>query len=106
MTATLTLGLSLSLSGAYAAMAQQSEAGVRQFIADINAGGGVRVAGRSHELALSLHDDQSSRARCAEIYRKLCVDQPVDLLLGPYSSGLARVAAPIAEQARRVFVNH
>jgi branched-chain amino acid transport system substrate-binding protein len=94
------------LSGAYAAMAQQAEAGVRLFVADVNAGGGVRVGGRRYGLALSLHDDQSNRARCVEIYRKLCVEEPVDLLLGPYSSGLARAAAPIAEQAQRVFINH
>ena len=30
----------------------------------------------------------------------------VDVLLGPYSSELTRVAAPIAEQAGMLFVNH
>jgi len=87
-------------------MGQQAEAGVRLFVADVNASGGVRIGGRKHQLALALHDDQSDRARTAEIYRALCFEQPVDLLLGPYSSELARVAAPIAEEGRRVFINH
>ncbi|MGH7864986.1 MAG: ABC transporter substrate-binding protein, partial [Candidatus Binataceae bacterium] len=106
MSETITVGLSLSLSGAYAAMAQQAEAGVRLLVADVNAAGGVRLGGRRHEIALALYDDQSNRARCVEIYRKLCIEDHVDLLLGPYSSGLARAAAPIAEEARRVFINH
>ncbi len=103
----LSLGLSLSLSGAYAAMGRQAEAALKLFVDDLNAAGGVRLGGRAFELALRCHDDRSDARRCAEVYRELCGGaERVDLLLGPYSSRLARVAAPIAEAAGMVMLNH
>lgn len=106
MTGKLTIGLSLSLSGSYAAMGRQAEAGLRLFVTDINAGGGLALGGDRYELALDCHDDRSDRARCAEIYRSLCFENRADLIFGPYSSRLVRIAAPIAEQAGLVMVNH
>lgn len=102
----LSVGLSLSLSGAYAAMGRQAEAALKLFVDDLNAAGGVHVGGRTHELALTCHDDRSDARRCAEIYSALCGPERVDLLLGPYSSRLARAAAPIAETAGMVMLNH
>jgi branched-chain amino acid transport system substrate-binding protein len=102
----LRVGLSLSLSGAYAAMGRQAEAAVKLFVDDLNASGGLKVGGRTHELALECHDDRSDPRRCAEIYAALCGPRPADLLLGPYSSGLTRAAAPIAEAAGMVMLNH
>ncbi len=102
----LSVGLSLSLSGAYAAMGRQAEAAIKLFVDDLNAAGGVNVGGRTRELALRCHDDQSDARRCAEIFSALCGPERVDLLLGPYSSRLARAAAPIAEAAGMVMLNH
>ena len=102
----LLLGLSLSLSGAYAAMGRQAEAAVKLFVDDLNAAGGVNVGGRAHELDLRCFDDESDVRRCAEIYRALCGGERVHLLLGPYSSRLARVAAPIAEATGMMMLNH
>ena len=102
----LRIGLSLSLSGAYAAMGRQAEAAIKLLVDDLNAAGGVNVAGRAYELALTCHDDRSDAQRCAEIYSTLCGSERVDLLLGPYSSRLARAAAPIAEAAGMMMLNH
>jgi branched-chain amino acid transport system substrate-binding protein len=106
MPARLCLGLSLSLSGPYAAMGRQAEAAIKLLVDDLNSAGGVRVGGRAHELALSCYDDRSEARRCAEIYSALCGSERVDLLLGPYSSRLARAAAPIAEAAGMLMLNH
>ncbi|MGZ6253233.1 MAG: ABC transporter substrate-binding protein, partial [Candidatus Binataceae bacterium] len=102
----LSVGLSLSLSGAYAATGRQAEVAIKLFVDDLNSAGGVNVGGRAHELALRCFDDRSDTRRCAEIYRALCGADRVDLLLGPYSSRLARAAAPIAEAAGMVMLNH
>jgi branched-chain amino acid transport system substrate-binding protein len=102
----LRVGLSLSLSGGYAAMGRQAEAAVKLFVDDVNATGGLRVGGRTHKLVLSCHDDQSDARRCAEIFSALCGSERVDLLLGPYSSRLARAAAPIAEAFGMMMLNH
>src|SRR6202035_4123730 len=73
-----------------AAMGRQAEAAIKLFVDDLNAAGGVRIGGRPYELTLRCNDDQSDARRCAEIYRALCGPERVDLLLGPYSSRLAR----------------
>jgi len=87
-------------------MGRQAEAAIRLFVADTNSGGGVETGGRQYELALECFDDCSRRDRAAEIYRSLCFDKRADLMFGPYSSGLTRVAEPIAEEAQMVLVNH
>jgi branched-chain amino acid transport system substrate-binding protein len=102
----LTIGLSLSLTGKYAAMGRQAEAALRCFVADTNANGGLAIAGARHFLALDCFDDSSRADRAREIYRELCFTQPRDLVFGPYSSGLTRAVAPLAEQSGRVMVNH
>jgi branched-chain amino acid transport system substrate-binding protein len=102
----ITIGLSLSLTGEYAPMGRQAELAIRLFIADANASSALRVGGDRCEFALECYDDASDSIRCAEIYRSLCSDRRADIIFGPYSNRLARVAAPIAEQAGRVFVNH
>lgn len=102
----LTFGLSLSLSGAYAPMGRQANAALRLLISDLNTAGGIRVGGEAREVALECHDDASDPHRCAEIYRSLCCGNRADIILGPYSSQLTRVAAPIAEEAGMVLVNH
>jgi branched-chain amino acid transport system substrate-binding protein len=99
-------GLSLSLSGRYAAMGRQAEAALRVFAATTNDRGGIRVGGEPRDVELVCVDDRSDAARAVEIYRSLCFEDPCDLTIGPYSSLLARAAAPVASEAGRVFVNH
>lgn len=99
-------GLSLSLSGRYAAMGRQAEAALGVFAATTNDHGGIRVDGERRDVELVCIDDQSDAVRAATIYRSLCFENPCDIILGPYSSLLARAAAPIASEAGRVFVNH
>ncbi|MBV8454398.1 MAG: amino acid ABC transporter substrate-binding protein, partial [Deltaproteobacteria bacterium] len=102
----LTIGLSLSLSGRYAAMGCQAESALRLFAADINAAGGVEIGGQRHDITLECADDRGDQ-RCAEsIYRQLSSSHQVNLLFSPYGSALTRTAAPIAEAAGLLFVNH
>ena len=102
----ITIGLSLSLTGEYAAMGTEAETAIRLFVADANASTTLRVAGERCEFALDCHDDAGDPARCADIYRSLCSNTRASIIFGPYSSRLARVAALIAEQHGRLFVNH
>ncbi len=106
MAAKLTIGLTLSLTGRYAAMGRQAAAALAMFAADQNAAGGIQVGAERREVAIRCLDDQSNPGLCAELYRSLCYENQADLIFGPYSSGLTRVAAPIAEQAGMVMVNH
>ena len=102
----ITIGLSLSLTGEYSPMGRQAELALRLFVADANASSALRVGGERCEFALECHDDASDPIRCAEIYRSLCANRGADIIFGPYSNRLVRVAAPIVEQSGRVFVNN
>ena len=102
----ITLGLSLSLSGRFARPGHQIEDALRLFVADINAAGGVMLRAERGYFALRCHDDRSEQTRCAAIYRELCGGTGSELLLGPYSSELTAVAAPIAEEHGRLLIIH
>ena len=102
----ITLGLSLSLSGKFATIGRQIEDALHLFVADLNAAGGVTIGAERSSFALRCHDDRSEQTRCAAIYRELCAGTGSDILLGPYSSELTAVAAPIAEEHGRLFINH
>lgn len=62
--------------------------------------------GKHYEIALECADDQGDQRRAASIYHDLCSNRRADLLFGPYGSGLVRAAAPVADEARLLFVNH
>jgi branched-chain amino acid transport system substrate-binding protein len=94
------------LTGRYAAMGRQAAAALELFAADQNAAGGIQIGAERREVALRCLDDRSDARLCAELYRSLCYENRADLIFGPYSSELARAAAPIAEQAGMVMVNH
>ncbi|MEA2648204.1 MAG: branched-chain amino acid transport system substrate-binding protein [Candidatus Binataceae bacterium] len=103
---TISIGLSLPLSGVYAAIGLQIEAALRLFASDANAAGGVEVAGERCALELEYRDDGSRRDRAREIYRWLAFERRVDVLGGPYSTALTRVAAAVADEAGMLLVNH
>ncbi len=62
---------------------------------DINAKGGL--LGRPVEIVII--DDESRPARAVELYKQFIRDKRVDMVLGPYSSGITAAVAPIVDKA-------
>lgn len=104
----ITVGMSASLTGRYGVQGRQAHAGVHAWVQDVNRGGGLWLHDTATRLPVRLiaHDDASQIARCGEVMERLIVDDRVDILLGPYSSGLAHRAAMVAEQQQQVLWNH
>ena len=102
------LGIAVSLSGRYAALGRQVLAGLECYVRDVNAVGGIRLgaADRALPLALIVEDDQSNASRVKSLVEKLIRDAKVDLLMGPYGSGLTHAAAATADAANVVLWNH
>lgn len=92
----VTIGVSLGLTGRYAKMANMQEKGFRLWADQVNQKGGL--LGRPVQLII--YDDRSDRATAKRLYNKLLVEDGVDLLFTPYSSGLTAAIAPIIEQHR------
>jgi ABC-type branched-subunit amino acid transport system substrate-binding protein len=101
----ITVAMSLALSGRYSTMGRQAEAALQVAADQFNAGP-IDIGGEPASLELEIHDDRSSAARCAEIYREICAANRADIVLGPYASDLVRAVAPIADGASRLIVNH
>jgi branched-chain amino acid transport system substrate-binding protein len=94
------IGMSLSLSGRYRRQGEQVRDGL-QLWAEY-----VRDAGQRPAPRLIVLDDES-RASVAQAHvRRLLTEHRVDVLLGPYSSGLVRAVAPIADAAGKTLWNH
>lgn len=51
-------------------------------------------------VKLVIYDDQSNASNGVTLYRRLIFQDKVDLLLGPFSSGVTFAVAPIIEQAK------
>jgi ABC-type branched-subunit amino acid transport system substrate-binding protein len=86
-----TAALTLSLTGPFARQGTDAAEGVRLW---------AETAG----VRLTLADDAGSAATAAEAYASWI--GRVDLLLGPYSSGLVRAIAPQVPDAGRLLWNH
>jgi branched-chain amino acid transport system substrate-binding protein len=70
--------------------------------------GGLRVAphGSRRPLRLIALDDASVAARARDNVQRLLVEERVDVLLGPYSSGLTLAVAPLAAAQGKLLWNH
>jgi branched-chain amino acid transport system substrate-binding protein len=99
-------GASISLSGRYKIQGKQSFEGLCLWVKDTNQSGGISLKGKKFQVELIHYDDESSADKCQKLVEKLIVEDKVDVLIGPYSSGHTLVAAPIAEKYKRIFWNH
>lgn len=88
------VGLTLGLSGKYQQMAIMQKRGLQLWEKQVNERGGL--LGKPVEIVVL--DDQSQPDKAKELYQQLIEDDKVDLLFGPYSSGLTEAVADIAEQ--------
>ncbi len=102
------LGIAVSLSGRYAALGRQVLAGLECYVRDVNAIGGIRLGGDGSKVPLDLiaKDDESSVSCITGRIDQLIRDDDIDLLVGPYGSGLNHAAAEVAEAAQVVLWNH
>ncbi|MGN7613438.1 amino acid ABC transporter substrate-binding protein [Magnetococcales bacterium HHB-1] len=91
---TIKVGASVAMTGKYSRTGQEQLNGFRMWIKNINAQGGL--LGKQVELVH--YDDESKPATGARLYEKLITDDKVDLLLGPYSSGVTLAASTVAEK--------
>jgi branched-chain amino acid transport system substrate-binding protein len=103
-----TVGAALSQTGVYALQGQQALQGLHLWVESTNAQGGLFVPELRRQLLLRLliYDDHSRRADVERLVERLITRDRVHGLIGPYSSGLARAAAAVAEAHQKVLWNH
>ncbi len=90
------IGASISQSGAFARASHAEITAYRLAEEVLNQQGGL--LGRPVKLVI--YDDQSNASQGVILYRRLIYQDKVDLLLGPFSSGVTFAVAPVVDQAR------
>lgn len=88
------VGASVALTGKYSRTGQEQVNGYNMWVDEVNARGGLL----DRKVKLIHYDDESKPDTGAKLYEKLITGDKVDLLLGPYSSGVTLAASTTAEK--------
>lgn len=104
----ISVGMTAALTGRYSLPGRQALRGALAWVEDTNRAGGLWLQERGQRLPLRLvyYDDASEAQLCGTLTERLITEDQVDILLGPYSSGLALRAAEVANRSQRVLWNH
>jgi branched-chain amino acid transport system substrate-binding protein len=104
---TIKVGVSLSLSGGFASPSQRQLWGMLMWVEDVNAKGGIYVAdlGKNLKVNLVYYDDRGDSATATRLYERLITEDKVDILMGPYGSGIAMAVSPVAEKYGIPMIN-
>jgi branched-chain amino acid transport system substrate-binding protein len=94
----ITFGSALSLTGKVSTEGRLVREGYDFYVRHINERGGIKVGGKTYKVAIKYYDDQSDPNTSAKLYEKLITEDGVQLLLGPYSSGITFAASAVAEK--------
>lgn len=80
------IGYAISQSGMFAPAADSQIKAYALWVEQINAKGGLNVAGEMRPIEIVTYDDQSDFSKTPGIYEKLITDDKVDLLLAPWGT--------------------
>jgi ABC-type branched-subunit amino acid transport system substrate-binding protein len=102
---TMVIGFTASQTGSYNVSSTRQVNGLKLWMDQINAAGGIKLSdGTTVKFGSVSYDDESNKDRVQELYTRLATEDDADLLISPYSSGLTAAAAVIAEQYGKVMI--
>ena len=105
--AEIKLGTLYASSGRYASISMPVHYGLKLWIDQKNAAGGVYVKAFDKKIPLKLiaYDDQSNTATAATLYNQLITQDKVDILIADSGSVLTSVAVPIARDHKMLLID-
>lgn len=92
------VGFSISRTGIFAKGAQSQMTAYELWRDQVNARGGLNVAGTKRPVKFVWYDDESNPSKIGPIYEKLINNDKVDLLLAPYSTPNHLAVAGVVEK--------
>lgn len=96
----LRLGFSIARTGPLAPATVSQSNTYQLWLEQINARGGMDVAGKKRKVEFVVYDDQSKPDQAVRVYEKLITDDKVDLLLAPWGTPFQIAIAPVVERYR------
>ena len=101
------IGLSVSLTGHYKLQGTSSYKGVLAWVDRVNSNGGLSDSSNScRPVELVVYDDESSATGVENNIATLIDDDQVDIILGPYSTNLIKLATNLCHKKKRLIWNH
>ena len=101
----ITLGAAVSETGKYAREGKDVRQGYDLWLDWVNGeGGGITMGDQTCSAEIVYYDDESDPDTVTRLTEKLITEDGVDLLLGPYSSGMTMAASAIAEKYDVIMV--
>lgn len=103
----IVIGAARSLSGPLATIGDSAFRPVYEiWVEKVNKAGGIYVKeyGKKLPVELKIYDDKSDMATMTRLLEKVIVDDKVDLLFPPVSTGFLFAAAPIANKHKKLLV--
>jgi branched-chain amino acid transport system substrate-binding protein len=94
------LGGAISMTGQYAEPAGRQVNSIKLWVDEVNGRGGLL----GHKVVLRLLDDKSDVQTSIKLYEKLITEDKVDVVLGPYSSGITEAVANVTERYKTPFI--
>jgi branched-chain amino acid transport system substrate-binding protein len=102
----LRLGFSMARTGMLANATPSQMNTYELWREDVNARGGMDVAGTRRKVEFVVYDDQSKPEQAVRIYEKLITDDKVDLLLAPWGTPFHISIAPVLEKFKFPMVGN
>jgi branched-chain amino acid transport system substrate-binding protein len=105
--AEIKLGTLYASSGRYASISMPVHYGLKLWVDQKNAEGGIFVKAFDKKIPLKLvaYDDQSNTATAATLYNQLITQDKVDILIADSGSVLTSVAVPIARDQKKLLID-
>ncbi|HEY5741923.1 MAG TPA: ABC transporter substrate-binding protein [Terrimicrobiaceae bacterium] len=94
------IGLNVELTGEMPAVGASAKNAAELFLAQINSGGGLEVAGKKQPLTLVVGDNAAKADQAAAIAQRLISQDNVVAMIGPDASACAIPASEIAESLK------
>jgi branched-chain amino acid transport system substrate-binding protein len=103
--AEIKIGALYASSGPFAAISMPAHMGLKLWVDEINAKGGVMVKpyGKRIPVKLVAYDDQSNTATAATLYNQLITQDKVNVLVADVGSVLTSMAVPIAREHKMML---
>lgn len=91
---TVQIGVSVGLTGKYSKMADMQKKAYLLWEETVNKNGGLL----GNKVKMIIRDDKSDKKTAQQIYEQFIVNEKLDFVIGPYSSGITGAIMPIAEK--------
>ncbi len=101
----IVIGFTTSQTGSLNVESTRQLHGLQLWVDDVQKAGGIKLKDGSVLMPeLKFYDDESKSDRVQALYTQLINSDKVDFLISPYSSGLTKTAAVVAEQNDKIMI--